>query len=143
MKAIKPLFDEPAGHICRAIETCRTWSQLETAYKWGTDVVLSIGDHIARTENSHAVKAATDYKQDVLRRIKDCFVEQRNKIEDVPGVEYINVREIPEHVSVCRACSGTGFVTEPAYHTCTTCNGTGRVNITTTVRTIITPYRAE
>ena len=142
MKKIQQQFDEPAGHICRAIESCRTWSQLETAYKWGTDVVLSIGDHIARTEKPDIVKFATEYKQIVLRRIKDCFVKQRNQIEDVPGVEYINVREIPEHVSVCRTCSGNGFLMEPAYHSCTVCDGSGRVNITTTVRTIITPFRA-
>jgi len=134
-------FDIAAGSICNAIESCRTWSQLETAYKWGVDVVLSIGDRIARTEDARAIKAATARKQELLQLIKECFVAQRTQLEDVPETEYINVREIPEHVSVCRTCSGTGFVTEPECRACSACNGTGRVNITTTVRTIITPYR--
>ena len=72
-------FDIAAGPICRAIESCRTWSQLETAYKWGVDVVLSIGDHIARTEDTHTIKFATVERWmelqtslcDIVRYLKD------------------------------------------------------------------------
>lgn len=140
MKNIQRQFDESLEHICRAIESCRTWEQLETAYKWGTDVILSVGDHLAQMEGKNRSDIVS-YKQSVLRMIQDCFTKQRHKIEDAPGVEFINIREVPEHVSVCRTCSGSGYLTEPAYHECPICKGSGRVTVASTVRTIITPFR--
>jgi len=141
MNKIQQQFDEPAEHICRVIESCRTWLQLETAYRWGTEIILSIGDHMVQTKDKNKTDIVS-CKQNVLRKIQDCFAKQRHRIEDVPGVEFINIREVPEHVSVCRTCSGPGHRTEPAYHECPVCGGSGRVNVITTVRTIITPFRA-
>jgi hypothetical protein len=143
MEQIKKLFDTPAEHICRAIESCRTWDQLTTVHRWGTDVILSIGDHIALNEKREVVKWATEYKQAVLVRLKDCYVKQRNNVAGVAGSEYINIREVPEHVSVCRTCGGTGYLEEPAIHVCPICNGWGRVNVSTTVRTIISPFKEK
>jgi hypothetical protein len=143
MERIKKLFDTPAEHICRAIESCQTWDQLTTAHRWGVDVILSIGDHIALTEKSNVIGFALSHKQTVLLRIKDCFVKKRANIESAVGSEYINIREVPEHVSVCRTCQGTGYLIEPAYHSCTICGGSGRVNVSTTVRTIIRPFEGK
>lgn len=46
-------------------------------------------------------------------------------------------RSIPSHVSVCRNCSGEGYINDLL---CPQCHGSGRVIVTSQIITIVTPF---
>lgn len=135
---------EVAEYIGKIIDSCRTWEQLTVAYEWGTKVIIS------RSDNEHP-DAGTEL---ALEHIKERFNDKRSTLDN-DGSLYVNVRDVPEHAAACRTCNGSGKYrikqTETQYGyqgfntagLCPVCGGSGRVMVSTTVRTTIKPYRDE
>lgn len=142
---VKKRFDSVLNTVLKVIESCRTEDQLSNAFNWAYSVIYQLGEFYERTGTVAEVRFAHGYKSYVAQKARDVQRATQRDVEALPEIPQgkIVVREVEPHVSVCRSCSGKGVTAHISGRTCSSCNGSGRVKVASTIRTRIQPFDPE
>jgi len=142
---IKNRFDSVLKTALRVVGSCQTESQLVNAYTWAVDVVLSLSDLVERTESPAAARFAHTYKGYIINQVRNLYKQRQGDVRAIPEIPAgkITIREVEPHISVCRTCNGKGKTAHVSGRKCPSCHGSGRVKISSTVKSLIQPYDPE
>ncbi len=141
---VREQFDELLEDILRILGSCENQTQQTAVYDWGYVVISATCELMERTFAVGSAKYARFYSGHVARQLRDKYREAHSGIANMdPEYSSVAIREVPEHLSICRSCGGTGKDAKTGLRECHYCEGTGRVRVVSVIRTMIRPYSPD
>lgn len=143
MERIEKQFNEKLAPILRVLDSCQTPDQLNSALHWGEEVLLGVADQLENKGTAQERNFAKSYKYTAYSQVKQRYMD---KMAEMTSLEVRTViRDIAPHLTICRNCSGLGFVfnradrSQPSQE-CRFCKGSGKVKVSSRVVTKVRPF---
>lgn len=143
MELIEKQFNEKLAPILRVLDSCQTPEQLNSSLRWGEEVLLGVADQVANRGTSQERNFVQHYKYTAYSQVKQRYMD---KMAEMTNLEVRTViRDIAPHLTICRNCSGLGFVFNRADRSlpsqeCRFCKGSGKVKVSSRVVTKVRPF---
>lgn len=140
---VEKLFNEKLAPILRVLDSCQTPDQLNSALRWGEEILLGVADQVENRGTAQERNFAKGYKYTAYSQVKQRYMD---KMAEMTSLEVRTViRDIAPHLTICRNCSGLGFVfnradrSQPSLE-CRFCKGSGKVKVSSRVVTKVRPF---
>lgn len=143
MEKVEKLFNEKLAPILRVLDSCQTPEQLDSALRWGEEVLMGVADQAESKGTSQERNFARKHKYFAYNQLKQRYLDKRAEMTDT-NVRTV-IRSIAPHVTICRNCSGLGLLfnridrSRPPCE-CQFCKGTGKVKVSSRVVTKVRPF---
>lgn len=140
---VEKLFNEKLAPILRVLDSCQTPDQLNSALRWGEEILLGVADQVENRGTAQERNFAKGYKYTAYSQVKQRYMD---KMAEMTSLEVRTViRDIAPHLTICRNCSGLGFVFNRANRSqpsleCRFCKGSGKVKVSSRVVTKVKPF---
>lgn len=143
MERIEKLFNDKLAPILRVLDSCQTPEQLDSALRWGEEVLLTVAEQVENNGTSQERNFTRKHKYYAYNQVKQRYLDKRAEMTD-PEVRTV-IRSVDPHVTICRNCSGLGVCfnhfdrSRPSYE-CRFCKGTGKVKVSSRIVTKVRPF---
>ena len=143
MERIEKLFSEKLAPILRVLDSCQTPEQLDSALRWGEEVLMGIADQVEGKGTAQERNFTHKHKYYAYNQVKQRYLDKREEMTD-PEVRTV-IRNTDPHVTICRNCSGLGVLfnrtdrSRPSGE-CRFCKGTGKVKVSSRIVTKVRPF---
>ena len=140
---VEKLFNEKLAPILRVLDSCQTPDQLNSALRWGEEILLGVADQVENRGTAQERNFAKNYKYTAYSQVKQRYVDKMAEMTDLEVRTVI--RDVAPHLTICRNCSGLGFVINRADRSrpsceCRFCKGSGKVKVSSRVVTKVRPF---
>lgn len=143
MERIEKQFNEKLAPILRVLDSCQTPEQLNSSLRWGEEVLLGVADQMENKGTAQERNFAQSYKYTAYSQVKQRYLDKKAEMTD-PNVRTV-IRDVAPHLTICRNCSGLGFVFNRSDRSlpsceCRFCKGSGKVKVSSRVVTKVLPF---
>lgn len=143
MERIEKQFNEKLAPILRVLDSCQTPEQLNSSLRWGEEILLGVADQVENRGTAQERNFTKSYKYTAYSQVKQRYID---KMAEMTSLEVRTViRDIAPHLTICRNCSGLGFVFNRADRSQPSqefrfCKGSGKVKVSSRVVTKVRPF---
>lgn len=143
MERIEKLFSEKLAPILRVLDSCQTPEQLDSALRWGEEVLMGVADQVEGKGTAQERNYARKHKYYAYNQVKQRYLDKKEEMTD-PEVRTV-IRNTDPHVTICRNCSGLGLLFNRTDRSrspseCRFCKGTGKVKVSSHIVTKVRPF---
>lgn len=85
MERIEKQFNEKLAPILRVLDSCQTPDQLNSALRWGEEVLLGVADQLENKGTAQERNFAQSYKYTVCSQVKQRYLDKKAEMTDPNG----------------------------------------------------------
>lgn len=101
---VEKLFNEKLAPILRVLDSCQTPDQLNSALRWGEEILLGVADQVENRGTAQERNFAKNYKYTAYSQVKQRYVDKMAEMTDLEVRTVI--RDVAPHLTIAGTVQG-------------------------------------